>query len=152
MPDLYIIMGDRNVRKSSTIRALTGAYNKGVYKIAIKSGQVIDVFVQISSLQESKISPEDFIKEVNSEKYKHVLLSLWISPGNEQKSGLDYINEFIKEKEWSIKEIVVLGMNESEKNNLGLPTNVPTPNFIQNSGSLPANQIASQIRNWWCWL
>ena len=145
MPDVYVIMGDKNTRKSSTIRALTGVYNKGVYEIAIQGGQVIDVFVQISSLQESGISPQEFIKETKN--YQHILLSLWILSGNGQPDGLTYIQDFINAG-WDIREIVVLGMNNLPYN---LPTNAPKPKYIQNSINLPANQIASQIRNWWKW-
>jgi len=147
MPDIFIILGDRNTRKSATIRALTGAFQKGLYQVATRGGN-IDIFVQISSLQESRISPQDFISEVSQNHYQSVLVSLWISNGNGQPNGHTYIQDFLHVG-WNIREIVILGVNNLPTN---LPQNTPTPTFILHSRTLPANQIASQIRGLWQWL
>jgi len=48
MPDMYVIMGDRNTRKSATIRALTGAFKRGPHQVATRNAGVTDIFVQIS--------------------------------------------------------------------------------------------------------
>jgi len=147
MLNIFIIMGDRNTRKSATIRALTGAFQRKVYQVATQMGN-IDIFVQISSLQESRISPQKFIKEIEEYNCPNVLVSLWISQGNGQPDGLTYIREFLN-RGWNIQQIVVLGVNNLPYN---LPQNTPSPNYIPNSRDLPANQIASQIREWWQWL
>ena len=148
MPDVYVIMGDGNTRKSATIRALTGAFQRGLYQVATRNAGVIDIFVQISALQESKISPQQFIQEVTQNNYQHILVSLWISQGGRQPSGQDYIRNFLNAG-WNILEILVLGTATLSYN---LPPGSPPPNYIPNSRNLPANQIASQIRTWWQWL
>jgi hypothetical protein len=147
MPNVFIIMGDRNTRKSATIRALAGPFQKGIYQVATHIGN-IDIFVQISSLQESRISPQNFISEISQDNYQNVLVSLWVSNGNGQPNGYTYIQDFVHAG-WNIQEIVVLGVNNFPNN---LPENTPNPRFIPNSQNLPANQIASQIREWWQWL
>lgn len=152
MVDIFIIMGGRNTKKSATIRALTGVFKRKNYKVAIETRQgnidVINVFVQISSLQESRISPQDFINQIKQNGYLNVLVSLWISSSNGQPDGITYIQEFISVG-WNIREIVVLGTNSLSDH---LPTDAPAPNFIPNSRDLPANQVASQIRRLWQWL
>ena len=148
MPNLFIIMGDRDTRKSSTIRNLTGAYNRKLYQVETIQGNIIDIFIQVSSLQESRISPQEFLQEMNRENYQNILLSLWISEGNNQPNGLTYIQHFINAN-WSIHEIVILGINNLPYQ---LPQNCPNPNFISNSKIIPANTIASKIRRWWQWL
>ena len=148
MPDVYVIMGDRNAKKSATIRALTGAFRKGLYQVATQNAGVIDIFVQISSLQESRIPPQAFIQQVQRGNYQYVLVSLWISQGNGRPNGLTYIHSFLNAG-WNIQAIVVLGTNVLPYN---LPRRIPNPNFIPNSQNLPANQIASQIRGRWQWL
>ncbi len=148
MPNIFIILGGRNTRKSSTIRALTGVSRENIYQVAIQRG-IIDVFVKISSLQESKISPEDFISEVNQNRYQNVLVSLWIARSGQQPDGNVYIQNFLRTG-WNIREIVVLGRDSLPYNNL--PQGLPEPRFILNSREMPVNQIASQIRERWQWL
>ncbi len=147
MPNIFIIMGDRNTRKSATIRALTGVFHGGVYKVATKERD-IDVFVQISSFQESKMSSQDFIGKVNENNYSNVLVALWVSKGNKQPNGFTYIQDFL-DASYNIQQIVVLGTNNLPYD---LPKNTPNPNYIHNSQNLPANRIASRIRRWWQWL
>jgi hypothetical protein len=148
MSNIFAIIGERNTRKSATTRALTGAFKRGVYQIETSGGDIIDFFVQISSLQESGISPKEFIEECNQNSYSDVLVCLWISGGNGQPNGLTYIQNFLNAG-WDIREIVVLGTNKLPYT---LPQHTPTPNFVSNSQNLPANNIASRIREWWQWL
>lgn len=147
MPNVFIIMGIRNGKKSAAIRALSGAFKRGKYSVATLNGN-IDVFIQISSLQESKISPQAFIREVNQNRYPNVLVCLWISQGRGQPTGETYIQNFLNAG-WNIQQIVILGANNLPYN---LPQNTTHPNYIPNSQNLPANHIASQIRSLWQWL
>lgn len=148
MPDIFVVIGDANSRKSYTIRALTGAYNKGFYDIGLQNNNILNVYVHISSLQESRISPQQFVTDLNTVGYSYVLVSLWIRSGHGQPDGLTYLNAFISAG-WNVQDIVVLGTPQLP---YALPTSVPTPAFIPNSVGLPANNIASQIRGTWNWL
>ena len=148
MPNIYIIMGNGNSGKSRTIRALTGIsrMRDTGYQIGTQIGD-INVYVRVSSLQESDISPQDFIREVQNGNYQNVLVGLWINQGNGQPNGVNYIQEFLNAG-WNINQIVILGAN----NVPNLPQNTSQPNPILNSRTLPSNTIASYIRNWWQWL
>jgi hypothetical protein len=147
MPNVFVVLGDPDTRKSATIRALTGAYRRRGWEVATQAGN-LDIFVQISSLQESRIAPQNFVTQ--NENWTNILVCLWVSSGNGQPDGLQYIRTFINNG-WTISQIVVLGAGA---NNLPyrLPTGLPNPLFIPNSGATPANQIAHQIRGQWGWL
>ncbi len=157
MPDVFIILGKSGMRKSPTIRALTGRSQRGGkgrgkenWQIATIQKGNIDIFVQIGSLQEKGISPEKFIAEINKGSYPNVLVCLWIKKkDNERPDGATYIQEFV-DKEWNIREVVVLTKDKNLPPNY-LPKGTPNPNYIYNSQSQPANQIASKIRKWWKW-
>ena len=145
MPNVFIVLGDINTRKSVTIRALTGVYNKRVMQVATQAGN-IDIFVQIQSLQESEITPQNFLTEIANR--TNVLVPLWVSPGKGQPDGLQYIKTFINNG-CTISQIVVLGTNNLPYN---LPAGLPNPLFIPNSRTIPPNKIAHQIRRHWGWL
>jgi hypothetical protein len=108
----------------------------------------IDVFVQISSLQESHILPQDFIAEMIAAGHQNILVTLWVSQLGAFPAGTDYLREFANAG-WVIQQIVVLGTTPLLP---PLPGGAPPPNLIPNSAMTPANQIASLIRGWWNWL
>ena len=151
MPNVYVVLGEANARKSSTARTLTGVPQRKCVTVATNSGD-IDIFVQISSLQESKITPDDFINEMTSGGYDNVLVTLWISQRftstGVYPAGVDYLHAFVAAG-WNIAQIVVLGTSTLPS---ALPASAPSPNFIPNSWSTPVNQIASQVRAWWGWV
>ena len=60
-PNVYIIMGETNMKKSSTIRCLAGIHNKNIFDIKHQNGNIRPTFVLASSLQEAKISESDFV-------------------------------------------------------------------------------------------
>ncbi len=145
MPNIFIVLGDTQTRKSAIIRVLTGAFGRALFQIATQN-EIIDVFVQIRALQEANINPQEFIRQAAD--YPNILVSLWISQGNGQPNGLQYIQAFI-DTTWPIAQIVVLGIQNLPYN---LPQGLPNPLFISDSRNIPANQIAHQIRNHWHWL
>lgn len=151
MVSVYTILGESNTRKSSTIRALTGAGQHKEIMIAMPSGN-IDVFVSISALQEAGMDPQQFINEVVSCGYKNVLVPLRIFPltrsGQTFSSGTTYLKAFINAG-WDIRQVVILGVSSMPSL---WPGGAPIPNFIPNSPQSPTNKTASQIRAWWGWL
>ncbi|MBI1821152.1 MAG: hypothetical protein HY036_01780 [Nitrospirae bacterium] len=150
MVTVYVILGDTNMKKSSTVRALTGVGQKKEFEIATNSGN-LKVFTLISALQESEISPEKFIDFVKKGGYQNVLIPLWISGRKRGNfpSGNEYLQEFMKAN-WHIEHIVILGGHDLP-NHTVLPDGVSAPLFISNSNQQPANRIASQIRGEWGW-
>ena len=151
MPTVYAILGDSNSRKSSTVRALTGASQYGHWSLTTLAGNLPDFYVQVSSLQEKGISPQDFIAKITAIGRQNILVTLWISqritPTATYPAGTDYLRAFAGAG-WIIQQIVVLGTTPLPPLHAG----APTPNLIQRSATMPANQIASLIRGWWNWL
>jgi hypothetical protein len=162
MPNVYVILGEADARKSSTIRALTGVGQlQPGWSVAttLPLGDIW-VYVQIRSLQEeADITPDEFIKiitEHNEYRDKktpkwdpvtNILIPLRISSCPNCPDGAGYLQHFA-EAGWNIRQIVVLGATTLPA---GLPAGVPT-HLISDSSSRPANWIASQIRGWWSWL
>jgi len=150
MPTLYVILGDANTRKSSTVRALTGVARRRSVTVGTTVGD-IDVFVQVSSLQESEIMPADFISEMTSAGHQNIVVTLWVSSRvtstGTYPQGIVYLQEFIAAG-WTLAQIVVLGASTFS----GAPPATPAPHFIPNSRTTPVNRIAAQVRSWWGWL
>lgn len=157
MPNVYVILGESNSRKSSTVRALTGVpMQYDAWSVGTTAG-VIDVYVQIQALQEAKIDAPAFVKKIadvdqfrisrGGSVINNLLLPLRVSAFNGFHDGADYLNHFMQAG-WSIQQIVVLDATVPP---VGLPVVVPT-HLISGSASMPANAIASQIRGCWNWL
>jgi hypothetical protein len=150
VPNVYVILANANTRKSSTARALTGVAQRKCVTVATNSGD-IDVFVQISSLQESKIMPADFIAEIVSGRYQNVLVTLWVSQrvtsGGAYPAGVNYLQAFVAAG-WTIEQIVVLGTSTFA----GVAAGMPPPRFVPDSHTTPLNLIASHVRGWWQWV
>ena len=99
MPDIYLIIGYPDCRKSSTVRALTGAAQRRTFLIATDVG-LENFFVQITSLQEAGIMPSDFINEmqrINST--INILSNLWITEridgSTTYPAAAEYLQQFI---------------------------------------------------------
>lgn len=140
---IYTILGDANTRKSSTIRALTGVGQHRSALIATVAG-FVDVYVEISALQEAGISAARFIRIVTAGGHQNVLVPLRDNPFNGQPSGAAYIQAFIAAG-WVLQAAVVLGAAALV---FPLPASLPPPNAVPNSALSPANQTAATVRNW----
>jgi hypothetical protein len=151
MVEAYVILGNADVRKSSTVRALTGAGMHGQREVATNAGN-INVWIEIRALQEIPVLSSEFIRTVNSSRLQYTLFPLRIDEVRHQHQtypqGVEYIRIFIAAAGWTIRDIFVLGAAEID----GLPSAAPNPTFIPQSGVTPANQIAAQIRGQWAWL
>jgi len=152
MPECYIIMGENNTKKSSTVRALTGARVRAVYDVSTRNNGQIKIFVQISALQEADIPPNKFIEIINAEKCDYILTSLRINETGGHPKGYEYIKQFLNEG-WNIVSVVILNKKQVPK---GYPRGAPRPILIKNTGielanSIPANKIGSILRKRWKW-
>lgn len=145
MVEAYVMLGNHNVRKSSSVRALTGAGSRGQRTVATNAGN-IDVWTEIRALQENSITSSQFITTVTNSGVKYTLFPLRIDQLGQFQRGASYIQDFIAAG-WMIRDIVVLGAAAQ-----GLPAGTPNPNFIPQSPVTPANRIAAQIRAWWAWV
>ena len=153
--NVYIIIGEADVKKSSVIRCLTGLYREGIYKIKHSNGTIIDTFIKTSSLQELGLTEIEFVNKVtNHAKSKHidVLISLRINsmvhPGSKRhmNSAEDYINYFNKSG-WDISKIVCF---QDVNNSLSLGSIIPTLT-LRITKNQPSNEIAAIVRNHFQW-
>ena len=157
-PNLYIIMGETNMKKSSTIRCLTGIHNKNTFGIKHQNGNVRPTFVLASSLQEAKISENDFVVLVNGQKKHHmdICLCLRINPCRPQgsnttfNSGANYIRYFMN-LGWNIVEIVDFQESKNMITLGNMPQGIST-HTIYDTNTKTSNEIAKIIRdNYFKW-
>jgi hypothetical protein len=146
MVEAYVILGEHDVRKSSSVRALTGAGSRGQRTVATNVGN-IDVWTEIRALQENSITSAKFITTVINSGDQYTLFPLRISQHRGFHGGANYIQDFINAG-WTILHVVLLGAAAVQG---GLPPGTPNPNIVPQSRVTPANQIAAQIRAWWAW-
>ena len=150
MPEFFAIIGYPNCRKSSTVRALTGAWERRHLMIATQGG-TFEFFVQITSLQEAHISAQTFITEMQNTNTRRILAPLWVDSLTVGATTYDnaqiYLRDFLAAG-WTISGVAVLSMGVPYQ----LPAGCPNPNYVHNPTHLATNEIASRIRNWWGWL
>jgi len=149
MRRVFVILGESRSRKSTTIRALTGAFQRGPWQVATQDGNV-NIFAQISALQEANISPEEFVQTINAtENGPDVLVTLRLRASRANPDAFGYIERFEQEG-WDVVAIVLLGRAPQESSNR--LSEISHEFFaIPDSIELPSNWIAHQIRERWGW-
>ena len=113
MPNVYVILGDSNTRKSSTMRALTGVRQESDSWEMATGAKGVDIFyIRTMSLQEAGITPQVFVKTINQLVVSNIFISLRIKPSKRAfknyPAGVDYLDAF-KRAKWNIKPLFVLG-------------------------------------------
>lgn len=156
IPNVYVILGEANMKKSSTMRCLSGVDRKNVYKIQHTSGDIRDTFVRITSLQEGDCTESEFITYVTEKlkkPYDDIFISLRINglihPKSKRKLNRaeDYINYF-KNIGWNIVRII----DFQDGNNIISIGNISTSQTLINTHKDPANYTASIVRNHFNWI
>jgi hypothetical protein len=144
----YIIIGGPHVRKSSVIRSLTGCFNRNARNIALVNGQHIQIYARVSSLQESKTTPQQFISEAQQYNCLYVVFSMWphANPANPMlyPDAATYIQAFTA-AHWQINKVAVLGQSS-------VPVPYPNQAFFPNSPTAPINLTAQAVRSHFGWL
>jgi hypothetical protein len=155
MPRFFVVLGDNGTRKSSLVRALSGVGRRTVVDLAFHGGDE-KTHVEVRSGQESGLTPQAFTALIDAQLVRwpilNVLVPFWVTGGHMKGTtypgGNDYIDAIIH-RGWPIAEIIVLGQPALP---FQLPHGAPTPRFIPNSATSPANNTASQVRSWWHWI
>ncbi|HQT64882.1 MAG: hypothetical protein B7Z75_08415 [Acidocella sp. 20-57-95] len=182
MVNVWIIVGESNTRKSSTIRALTGVRTQIIYDIQMIGGTQDKVLVIPSALQEYyRVQPAAFISYISKDQYipkfglsgppttvqnwspakiNNILICLRefaTAPTTTQPGCPDanaYISGFIRAK-WTIKSPIIYL-------NAGTPTFSLPPALVHHISPpppvhlinplQPTNAIAAAIRPLWDWV
>lgn len=147
MVEIYALLGGHNVRKSSTVRALSGVYNRGLWQIATHDHHD-KFFVETRALQEAETSAAAFIAEVTELAPERVLVPLRVDAFRRHPRGAEYLSEF-QRAGWQIAGIGLLGPTGAPW--AGGLLGFPAPLFFPGSRTTPANAIAAQFRAAWNW-
>lgn len=141
MVDVWVVIGEANVHKTSSIRALTGAgRTESKWKIRYHDGDKL-TYVHPSGLQEMKKAPEGFIEKVHEAAADRVVVALRNRPARGCPDAATYLSAF-RNVGWNIVGQALLGFEVSSE---GAGALVPVPD----ASSTPSNEIAAQLRRAW---
>ncbi len=154
MPNLHIIIGESNTRKSSLVRCLTGVGGGNAEKrldIKLVSGKKINVFCILSALQESykPKTPQEFINYINALNPipSDIVFTLRVNAVGGYPDANSYISAFTA-VHWNISSIALLGAAACALSGIPTTTNIER---ILSSPTQPTNETASFVRNKWGW-
>lgn len=151
--NVYIILGEANMKKSSTMRCLSGVDREKVYKIQHANGNIRNTFVKISAIQEANFTETEFTTHVAAKQYEDIFICLringFIHPKSQRplKSAVDYINHF-RSIGWNVIKIV----DFQDSNSIISLGNITPTLTIMNTKQKTANNIASTVRNYFNWI
>ncbi len=146
---VFAVVGAENARKSSVLRALTGAAQKAIYDVAVLGG-VIKCFVSITALQEPKtMSATNFIRFVRTKKIENIAIPLRLFGEGDLPGAESYLQQF-GEAGWVLAPLIVLGATDDLVAQAGLTRY--GPRILANSRIVPTNQTAAKIRKIWDWV
>ena len=173
MIKIHVVIGDRDVRKTSTLRCLTGAGNpeplSKIVQIADAAGNPIDAVVRLSSLQEMEkdyvppplkrskcLTPKEFVSLIFPENI-NVVIALRVKGDRYcPDTALDYLDE-VNRKGWSVVNVALLGdtacapaHEAAVRGRCGSAHLVRVP-ALPSGVMPPSNEIASQVRPVWQW-
>jgi hypothetical protein len=154
MPNLHIIIGDTNTRKSSLLRCLTsvggGSSNKDM-SVSLVNNNIIVVHCVMSALQElyNPRTPAEFIAYVQALEPAptDIAFALHVSAHGNYPDVLTYIQEFTQAG-WQVSNVALLGALACSLQ--GLPGAAKVAR-VPNSPNRPTNESASGVRQVWGW-
>jgi len=161
MPNLHIVIGDANTRKSSLIRCLTG-YGGGAganeKDIALTNGSVITVYCKPSALQEKAaggpFDPAAFITFIQNlqQSPTDIIFSLRVSASGGCPQAAAYLSAFTIQPGWQIANMALLGNSAHAVQAILQPLagNARVVS-VRNGRNQPTNLSAQQVRQVWGW-
>lgn len=154
MPNLHIIIGDSNTRKSSLLRCLTGVGSGNATRyidVTETSGSTIQVYCILSALQENYKPqlPAQFIKIIKSLRPKptDVAFTLRVSPRGSYPGFNAYLQAFTAAG-WPVLNVALLGSSACIQ---GSQISAQAVISVPLSPQQPTNLTASQVRAAWQW-
>jgi hypothetical protein len=142
MVDVWAVIGDPHMHKTSSIRALTGVRQiEPHWKIAYARHGNASTYVHPPGLQEIGVSAQTFIQNVGAAGVNYVIVALRYNQARGLPAATGYLTAF-QGAGWNIAGYTVLGLG------VLLPFDgggVPIPN----APNMPSNEIAAQLRGAW---
>lgn len=147
--DAYLIVGNPNTRKSSLVRALTGAFNRSLRDIQPADGRrALRLYARAGSLQDTRTGPDDFVDEVARQRCDALLCCLLPAAHphapDDWPAAAAYVERF-ERAGWRIAAIAVLGQERG-----GLRS--PRLRQFPQSGTAPINVTAAAVRAHFGWV
>ena len=149
MKSIWLLVGEANTRKSSTVRSLLGLGKTGVVEVEFLSGAVLPIWGAIRAAQEHPLSPTELLAVLNENvsTVPNVLLPLRYDPAKRQPSAEVYVKALLKDG-WIVRYVVSFGEPaRSWLKTSGLPY-IEVPK----STSTPCNTVAAHVRATFGWL
>ena len=141
MVDVFVVIGDPNAHKTSTIRALTGVHQvTPKWDVWYVPEGSLATYVYPSGLQEGGVPPDRFISMVARQGVGRVIVALRYDPARTCPRAADYLIAF-QEAGWNVKH-AVLGPRPPLQ---GFASGIGVPNAPQ----MPSNEIAGHLRAAW---
>lgn len=143
----YLLIGEPGTRKSSLLRSLTGCFNRSDRDIQLLDGRTIRIYARVSTLQESKTTPREFLVEVEKRNCLNVIFSLLPDPNPlfpiPFPDAQTYIETFL-DAGWNFISTAVVGIHPIS------PALENVAHFPR-AASLPINIVAKNIRTHFGW-
>ncbi len=154
MPNLHIIIGDSNTRKSSLLRCLTGVGSGNANRyidVAEASGSKIQVYCILSALQENYKPrfPTEFINLIKSLRPKptDIAFTLRVNPRGSYPDFNAYLQAFTATG-WPVLNVALLGSSACAQRSR---ISAQAVSSVPLSPQQPTNLTASQVRVAWQW-
>jgi hypothetical protein len=155
MPNLHIIIGDSNTRKSSLLRCMTGVGGGSGTRymdLTETSGDTIRVYCILSALQENykPLFPAEFVKHVKSlpTKPTDVAFTLRVSPRGLFPGFNEYLQAFTRAG-WPVVNVALLGPSAfTQRGQIRATQSVIS---VPLSPEQPTNLTATKVRAAWRW-
>ena len=153
MPNLHIVIGDANTKKSSLLRCLTGLAKSPIFRdVKLVNGAIIHVYCVSSALQENfrPMTPTDFVQHVNSlnPSPTDIAITLRTNGRGNYPSAQAYLTAFANAN-YTIANVAILGQSTAGLLQFANSVNVVV---VQNSQIIPANEVAAPVRSVWGWI
>lgn len=161
--NVYIIVGEKNTRKSTIARCLCGcSYSHDLWRdIEDSNGNQFELFIERnSSLQEGAgITPQDFVRKINIGIShngnivvpKDILVLLRVQKVSNVNSNFPdaqtYINHFESQPNWTTKALILLEQPASQTTPFPSSSQSPIVIVEPNVKSDPINRTAADIRS-----
>lgn len=146
--DAYLIIGNSRTRKASVVRSLTGCFNRSVRDIQPARGSApLRLYARVGALQETRVSPADFLNEAAGKRCDGVLFCLWPTAHPLEPAAYPDAQAYIAHLQaagWHFRSMAVLGQNGGDVRSPGLER-------FPNAPTLPINVTAHAVRTHFGW-
>lgn len=147
--EAYLVVGNPHTRKSTLVRALTGAFNRSLRDIQPLSGRPpLRLYARVGSLQDRLTTPDDFVAEVGRLRCDALLCCLLPAAHPHAPTELPAAAAYVARFEragWHVAAIAVLGQERG-----GLRS--PWLRQFPQAGTAPINVTAAAVRAHFGWL